>query len=50
MNRNRYRARRVTGIDENVMTADNSIDDKALSYESLDDTLTIDDRQLAASH
>jgi len=50
MNRNGYRTRRVVGIDENVMTADNSIDEKACSRESLNDTLTADDRKLSAAH
>ena len=50
MNRNGYRTRRVIGIDENVMAADDSIDEKAGSGESLDDTLTVDDGKLAAAH
>ena len=50
MNRNGYGTRRVIGIDEYMMTADNSIDEKACSRESLDDTLAVDDRQLAAAH
>lgn len=50
MNRNGYRTCRVVGIDENVMAADNSIDEKARSRESLDDTLTVYDRQLSAAH
>ena len=50
MNRNGDGSRRIIGIDENVMTADNSIDEKACSRENLDDTLAADDRQLAAAH
>jgi hypothetical protein len=49
MNGNGYRTRRVIRVDKNVMTADNSIDEKACSRESLDDTLAVDDRQLAAT-
>lgn len=50
MNRNGYRTRRVTGIDEDVMTADNSIDEEARSRESLDDTLAVDGWKLSAAH
>ena len=50
MNRNGYRTRGVIGVNENVVTADNSIDEKARSRESLDDTLTVDDRKLSATH
>jgi hypothetical protein len=32
------------------MTADDSIDEEAPSCESLDDTLTVDDRKLSAAH
>jgi len=49
MNRNGYRTRRVVRIDQNMMTSDNSIDEKACSRERLNDTLTVDDRQLAAA-
>jgi hypothetical protein len=49
MNRSGYRTRRVVRIDENVMTADNSIDEKACSRESLDDTLAAYDRKLSAA-
>ena len=50
MNRNGHRTRRVIGIDENMMTADYSIDEKAGSCESLNDTLTADDRKFSAAH
>jgi hypothetical protein len=50
MNRNGYRTRRVVRIDKNVMTADNSIDEKTCSCESLDDTLAAYDRKFSAAH
>jgi hypothetical protein len=50
MNRNGYRTRRVIGIDKDVMTADNSIDEETRSCKSLDDALTVDDWQLSAAH
>jgi len=49
MNRNGDRTRRVIRIDENVMAADDSIDEEAISCESLNDTLTVYDRKLAAA-
>ena len=50
MNRNGHRTRRVAGIDKNVMTADDVIDEEAPSRQSLYDTLTANDRKLSAAH
>jgi hypothetical protein len=50
MNRNGYRTSRVIGIDEHMVAADYSIDEKARSCESLNDTLTVDDGKLSATH
>lgn len=50
MNRNGYGTGGIIGINEDVMTADDSIDEKTGSGESMDDTLAVDDRKLAAAH
>ena len=42
--------RRVSGIDQNMMAADDPVDGKSRVCERLDDALAADDRQLVAAH
>ncbi len=50
MNRNGHGTGGVIRIDEHVVASDNSIDEKARSRESLNDTLAVDDGKLSATH
>src|ERR1700694_3626925 len=50
MNRNGDCSRLVSGINKNVMTADNSMDDKTPFRECLDDTPTANDWQPSTPH